>query len=297
MLWQALASVRDLGRLHDIASVLVRYGFGDLVQRFGLADALEDAGRALHWGGTHELIHLSPPAVAARARGARAHLVKLGQVLATRVDLFEPEWIAEFGRLQDSAPPVPYEALLPQLVEDLGGPPEQVFAHLSASCWRRHRSRRCIARLADGNESWSRCAGPASGRWSRPTCAGCCGWRSWPSPEPRAAHLQPAAGGAPVRPVAAQRARLQHRVPQRGPHRGAVRGLFRRRRQPPRESGGDLLQPPPLIVVPRVHWDWSGERVCVQDYIAGIPGRRLAELDAAGLDRKVLARWRAPCSR
>ena len=44
------------------------------------------------------------------------------------------------------------------------------------------------------------------------------------------------------------------------------------------------------IVVPRVHWQWSGERLNVQDYIYGIPGRDLAEVDAGGLDRKLLAR-------
>jgi predicted acylesterase/phospholipase RssA len=58
MLWQALMAVRDLGRLHDIASILIRYGFGDLVRRMGLADALERAGRALHWHETEELAHL-----------------------------------------------------------------------------------------------------------------------------------------------------------------------------------------------------------------------------------------------
>jgi len=35
MLWQANGGARDLGRLHDIASVLIRYGFGDLVRRIG----------------------------------------------------------------------------------------------------------------------------------------------------------------------------------------------------------------------------------------------------------------------
>ena len=49
MFWQALLAVRDLGRLHDIASILIRYGFGGLVRRIGLANALERAGRALRW--------------------------------------------------------------------------------------------------------------------------------------------------------------------------------------------------------------------------------------------------------
>lgn len=39
MLWQAIGAVHDLGRLHDIAAVLIRYGFGDQVRRIGLADA------------------------------------------------------------------------------------------------------------------------------------------------------------------------------------------------------------------------------------------------------------------
>lgn len=61
MLWQALTAVRDIGRLHDITSILIRYGFGDMVRRMGLANALERAGRALHWNEAQELAHLDPP--------------------------------------------------------------------------------------------------------------------------------------------------------------------------------------------------------------------------------------------
>ena len=154
MLWQALTAVRDLGRLHDIASILIRYGFGDMVRRMGLANALERAGRALHWNEAEELAHLDPPA---RVRRALEELgptfVKLGQVLATRIDLFEPEWIAEFGKLQDSAPAASYAGIRQQLTEDLGAPPEEVFATFdpeplaAASIAQVHR-----ARLEDGSE-------------------------------------------------------------------------------------------------------------------------------------------------
>ena len=44
MLWETLSAARDLGRLNEVASVAVRYGFGDLVRRIGLAGALERAG-------------------------------------------------------------------------------------------------------------------------------------------------------------------------------------------------------------------------------------------------------------
>lgn len=111
MLWQAISAVHDMGRLHDIAAVLIRYGFGDQVRRIGMASALERAGRVLHWRAPDELARLEPPA---RVRRALEELgptfVKLGQILSTRIDLFPPEWIAEFGKLQDSAPSVPFDA-------------------------------------------------------------------------------------------------------------------------------------------------------------------------------------------
>ena len=44
----------------------------------------------------------------------------------------------------------------------------------------------------------------------------------------------------------------------------------------------------PVIVIPAVYWE--SERVCVQEMVKGIPGTRLACVDEAGLDRRVLAR-------
>ena len=112
-MWETLATVRDLGRVQEIASVLVRYGFGDVVQRIGMAGALERAGRLLHIGGGEDsVLRLSPPE---RVRHALQDLgptfVKLGQVLATRVDLLPPEWIDALGRLQSQVPAVPIESL------------------------------------------------------------------------------------------------------------------------------------------------------------------------------------------
>ena len=47
MLIETLGAARDIGRLQEIAGVLVRHGFGDTVRRMGLADKLERAGHAL----------------------------------------------------------------------------------------------------------------------------------------------------------------------------------------------------------------------------------------------------------
>ena len=37
--------------------------------------------------------------------------IKLGQILSTRADLLPPEYLVELTKLQDSAPPVPFEAI------------------------------------------------------------------------------------------------------------------------------------------------------------------------------------------
>src|SRR3569833_1065411 len=101
MLWETISVVRDLPRLHEIAAVMIRYGGGDLVRVLGISGALERAGRVLHWHSASEISQLDAPV---RVRRALEELgptfVKLGQVLATRVDMFPPHWIAEF----DTAP-------------------------------------------------------------------------------------------------------------------------------------------------------------------------------------------------
>ena len=69
MILETLSAMRDIGRLHDIASILIRYGFGDLVQRLGLEPVLEKAGRALNWTGFEELLKLDTPQQPSIANG------------------------------------------------------------------------------------------------------------------------------------------------------------------------------------------------------------------------------------
>lgn len=273
MLWEALGAARDLGRVHQIAAVLVRYGFGGLVQRVGMAGALERAGKALHWREPEDLARLEP---AARVRRALEELgptfVKLGQILATRGDLFPPEWIAEFGKLQDAAPALPFAELRAQLVEDLGEAPEAVFAELdpeplaAASLAQVHR-----ARLADGTAVVLKVRRPG------------------------------------IRPVIEADLRLLDRlaeiIEKEAPElaRYRPREVIRQfahslRRELDFSAEGRnaeriarLFADTPAIVVPRIHWQWTGERLNVQDFIDGIPGRQAAALPD-GFDRRLLAR-------
>ena len=46
----------------------------------------------------------------------------------------------------------------------------------------------------------------------------------------------------------------------------------------------------PHVLIPKVHWAHTHERINVQEYIAGIPGSDLERVSAEGLDRPLLAR-------
>ena len=296
MLWQAMTAVRDLGRLHDIASILIRYGFGDMVRRMGLADALARTGRALHWNNAEEFAHMPPPARVRRALEEMGPtFVKLGQVLATRVDLFEPEWIAEFGKLQDSAPAASYAGIRQQLTEDLGAPPEEVFATFdpeplaAASVAQVHR-----ARLEDGSEVVVKVRRPGI----RPIIEADLRWlaRLAELAEGESQELRAFRPQEVVRQFAQS---LRRELDFAGECRNAehIAENFSGYADQDERTGDITAEAAPepsavlpIIVIPRVYWQWTGERVCVQEFIAGISGRKLADVDQAGLDRKVLAR-------
>ncbi|MFZ5524791.1 MAG: ABC1 kinase family protein [Pseudomonadota bacterium] len=299
MPWQALFATHDLGRLHEIASILIRYGFADMVRRMGMANALERAGRALLWKHADELAHLEPPARVRRAlEDLGPAFVKLGQVLATRVDLFEPEWIAEFSKLQDSAPAAPYADVQPQLSADLGGPPEQIFAAFdpeplaAASIAQVHR-----ARLHDGSEVAVKVRRPGI----KPVIEADLRWlmrlaelAEAESPELRGFNPQEI-----VRQFAQSlRRELDFSAECRSSE--AIANNFAgyvdqfvspsvAANKAPAKTANGLQHISRIIVFPRIYWQWTGERVCVQEFIDGIPGRRLDAVDRAGLDRKTLA--------
>lgn len=259
------STARDFGRLADIAAVLAHYGFGDVAQRLGLAKAVK---------GASDLLHLSR---AERVRRALQDLgptfVKLGQVLATRVDLFPPDWIDEFEKLQDQAPPAEAAAVRAQMIEDLGAPPEEVFAAFAAepiaagSIAQVHR-----AVLADGT--------PVAVKVRRPDI------------------------GAVVQADLSLLARLARLAEARLPDiarfrpREVVRQFARTMRAEldlaiechSAERVAQSFRDNPAIVVPQVFWAWTGERINVQQFVAGVPSRELAAVDAAGLDRELLAR-------
>ena len=65
MLKETFTVMRDLPRVREIVTILIRYGLGNLVQKLGLNKGLERASGALNLPGDHE-IELLDPAVRVR---------------------------------------------------------------------------------------------------------------------------------------------------------------------------------------------------------------------------------------
>jgi ubiquinone biosynthesis protein len=275
MMWETLGTVRDLGRLQDIASVLIRWGFGDVVKRMGMAGVLEKAGRLLHWQAVEEgrLRMDVPTRLRCTLQDLGPTFVKLGQVLATRVDLLPPAWIDELGKLQNAVPALPWDTVLPQLREDLGAEPEAVFARVehkplaAASLAQAHR-----AWLADGSAVVLKIRRPGI----RDTVEADLRLLKHLAviveknlPELRRYH--------PQRIVQQFSASLRRELDFAAECRNAERIAHN-------FAGRDD------IVIPRVYWQWTCERLNVQECLEGVPGRDLAAVDAMGLDRVRLAR-------
>ena len=273
MLRETFGMMRELPRLHEIASVFIRHGLGDFVQRIGIAGLLERAGQILSWGAAAESVKLDP---AQRLRLALEELgptfVKLGQVMAMRVDLFPPRWIAEFEKLHAKVPPVPFAELLPELSRALGRSPFEVFsdieteAYAAASIAQVHR-----AKLADGT--------PVILKVRRP------GVREKIEADLRLlrrvadlieTEIPEARRYRPVE-IAAQFARSLERE--------ADFATETRNIQRFAQNFAD----DPHLLIPKIYPEWTSDLLLVQERVEGVPATDLAAVEAAGLDRRLLA--------
>ncbi|NTV97000.1 MAG: ubiquinone biosynthesis protein UbiB [Thiobacillus sp.] len=273
MLRETLSVMRDLPRLHTIASVLIHYGWGDVVRMLGLARVLERAGKLLHWHTSDEVAKLDLPV---RIRLAMTDLgptfVKLGQILATRVDVFPPGWIAEFEQLHSKVPPVSFDLLRPLLEVKYGRPLDELFddlettAFAAASIAQVHR-----AKLKDGT--------PVVLKIRRPDIV-----------EKVEADLR----------ILAHLARLvEFEMPELRRYR-PIQIVAQLRRSLMNEL--DLAKEArnlsvfarnfvddDTVRVPKVYWDYCGEIVNVQEELRGVPAGDLAGARAAGMDLRVLS--------
>ncbi len=141
-----LHTVRNIQRVRHITTVLIRHGFGQVIERLDLEYRIFVKKFAKS---SQEIVpQLS---TAERARMVLEDLgptfTKLGQVLSTRPDLVPGSFIMEFKKLQDRVPPVSFDEISDQITLALGKSSEQLFSSFdihpiaSASIGQAHKAR------------------------------------------------------------------------------------------------------------------------------------------------------------
>jgi len=126
-----MSTTRSIGRLSEIAQVMVRHGFGYFFEAHKLSDLLP--GRSAE-DRLADLAAEQGAASSARGQHLREVLdelgptfVKFGQLLSTRPDVVPPDIVVELRGLQDDVRPFPFEQAERVIEEELGNTLERLF--------------------------------------------------------------------------------------------------------------------------------------------------------------------------
>ncbi|XZG71283.1 ABC1 kinase family protein [Chitinibacteraceae bacterium HSL-7] len=273
MLKETISVVRDLPRVREIVAVLMRYGLGNLVSRLGLSNGFRAEDFGLDDAQSARVAQLPAPVRVRRAlEDLGPTFIKLGQVLATRVDMFDSEWISEFEKLQSHVPALPFSVIEQELERVLGRPALEMFASIepkpvgSASIAQVHR-----ARLKSGEDVVLKLRRPdiiAKIEADLRILHHLAGLAEFEFPDIRRYQ--------PVRIVDEFAKSIRREL-----------NLLTEARNI--ERFAQNFTDKEDIIIPRVYWAYTSERLNVQTWVAGVAGNALDELALSGLDRKVLA--------
>jgi ubiquinone biosynthesis protein len=263
---------RHLNRYRQILAVLLKHGFGELVESLKIDQYLEVGLQLISKKRASREEPLTRPQ---RVRMALEELgptyIKLGQVLSTRPDLIPVEFVEELSKLQDSVPPFPFADAEIIIQRELGAPSSDVFDHIdiepaaSASIGQVHR-----ARLKSGEE--------VAVKIQRP------GIRTVIEVDLEIMlhlatlaerHVEELALHKPVKIVEEFARTLEREIDYRieATHLDRI-------------SQGFLDDS--TVYIPAVFKDFSTASVLATEYVEGIKISNIGELDAAGYDRRLL---------
>jgi len=272
-LMQVNRNVRSIKRYRQIITVFGGYGLGHLLEYLNLSQVLAASRRMLRRSES-KVAHLSPPQ---RLRLAMEELgptfIKLGQLLSTRADIIPAPFIEEFTHLQDSVPGIPFAEIKEQIERELGVPVAARFAYLdpeamaAASIAQVHR-----ARLISGED--------VVVKVRRPGVTGAV-----------ETDIDILMGVALLLERHMARSDIYDPV-------AVVREFaytIRREMDLSREGHAierirDNFPNDPTLYFPRVYWEATAKGVLTIEYVNGIKVSDLPAIEAAGLDRREIAR-------
>ena len=264
---------RHLNRYRQILAILFRYGFGDLLERLKLDQYIAAGLQAISSKRTDRVEKLSRPQ---RLRMAFEELgptyIKLGQILSTRPDLVPVDYVNELAKLQDEVPSFPFGDVKGIVEAEFGAPAEELFDELqaqplaSASIGQVHK-----ARLKDGEAVAVKFQRPGIQKVIEVDLEIMLHLATLAE-----RHLKELEIHRPVKIVEEFARTLEKEID----YRIEATNMERIARQ-----FLDL----PYVYIPAVFREFTTSRILTTELIDGIKISKIENLEAAGLDKKVLA--------
>ena len=123
---------RNIGRVREIISILIKYGFEDIVVNSTLRNFVSE-NRRINWSRNEKPVFESTRWERIRmvVEELGPTFVKLAQIMSNRPDMLPEPLIKEFEKLQDKVPPFSYQEVRRIIKEESGFELEEIYAEFN----------------------------------------------------------------------------------------------------------------------------------------------------------------------
>lgn len=123
---------RNIGRVREIISILIKYGFEDIVVNSTLRNFVSE-NRRINWSRNEKPVFESTRWERIRmvVEELGPTFVKLAQIMSNRPDMLPEPLIKEFEKLQDKVPPFSYQEVRRIIKEESGLELEEIYAEFN----------------------------------------------------------------------------------------------------------------------------------------------------------------------
>lgn len=266
--------LRENLRLQQVYNVFLRYGLDIAFERFPTVAALRTSMQRWVWNLPEDL---ESPALPVKVRLMIEELgptyVKVGQIVSSQASVIPADWEEQLAKLQSNVPPFPSSQVREILIEELGAPPEELYATFDAEAFAAASTAQVHrATLHDGTEVVVKVQRPNIRNQMKADVG----------------IMRNAARVLSSRSQALRAIDLSGMVDEFGTnaireldYTGEAYNAFRLTQN---------MASIPGVHIPRIYPELSTDKVLTMEFIRGVKISNLEAIDAAGLDRQVLAR-------
>jgi ubiquinone biosynthesis protein len=270
----ALDSIRENLRLQQVYNVFLRYGLDIGFERFPVVANFRNTMQRWVWNLPEEI---ERPTLPVKVRLMIEELgptyVKVGQIVSSQASVVPPDWEEQLEQLQSNVPPFPASQVREIIVEELGKPPEELFATFepeafaAASTAQVHK-----ATLHDGTAVVIKVQRPKIRNQMKADVG----------------IMRNASRVLTGRVQALKAIDLAGMVDEFGTN--AIRELDYTGEAYNAFRLAESMDTIPGVHIPRVYPELSTDKVLTMEFIKGVKISNLEAIDAAGIDRQMLAR-------